>query len=219
MIALIPVAALAGGTMDVTVTAEKMPAPDMIMQPAKKYYKFDAKAALAFFKNKTSSLQEVTCPSDVLLKQAGLVGTSKKWTYATYEDTVAKMNISYDFVGCTFNGYSSNTDANYTANLKPITEKRAIQKAKEFIEGSFIKDVIGKTLGEPIVTSKYNAMNPMPMPIDARSSDAPVVNEENYIDKDEYTSISIMFPYVVDGKKVYSNYGGRLGLTIEVNEK
>lgn len=125
------------------------------------------------------------------------------------------MYISYDLVYCNFNGYTINADYN---NLKPISEETAITTAKTFLASSFIKDLLGDKIGEPIVTSKYS--NGSPMPIDARISSAPSMPvSPDYIDKDEFTNITVMFPYVVNGQKVYSNYGGRMGVTVEVTDK
>lgn len=199
--------------------ATKIAAPDaMPIYNAKKTYIFDKKVASKVFADKTASLQEITCPSDVLLKQAWLLGVGgRKWTNVTYEDTDNKLNVSFDMVNCNFSAYTTNT-TDY-ATLKPISVERALAKAKEFINTSFIKDVAGSMIGDPIVSNQYNYGTPMPLDasISARSEAAPVAPD--YIDKDEFTNVTILFPYVIDGKKVYSNYGGRLWITIDVTEK
>lgn len=187
--------------------------PPMTMTP--KTYKFDTKAALEMFKNKTSTLQQITCPRDVLIRQAGLVGTNKNWTTVSYEDPVSKMYITYDMQGCNFNGYSS--DISYgTVKYDPITDAAALAKAKEFLSSPMLKDLITTNLGEPIIVNKYSANGGiMPMPIDSR--EAPANND--YIDADEFTHISIVFPYEINGKRVYSNYGGRAGISVEVTSR
>lgn len=202
----------------VVAETTKIAAPDtMPVYNTKKFYKFDKAAATTLFAEKTASLQQITCPSEVLMKQAWLVWTNRKWTSVTYEDTDAKMNITYDMVNCNFNGYSSNT-ADY-ATLKPITLEQWLAAAKKFIETSFIKDLVWWMLGEPVIMNQYNYAYPMPIDMisSARVTSAP--SNVEYIDKDEFTNVTVLFPFVIDGKKVYSNYWGRLGITVEVTER
>lgn len=200
--------------------AAAMPVTDAMMMPDtnNKTYKFDTKAVTALLSGTHTELQEITCPRDSILQTLWLLGTlgaNRKWTNLTYEDTVVNMFVTYDLIGCNFNAYANNMEYQ---NLKPITENKALEYAKAFMENAPFKDVIKSSLGEPIIVAKYNNNGPMPYVQDADSKQA-ASNDEDYIDTPTYTNISILFPYIINGKKVYYNYGGRAGISVEVTEK
>ena len=77
--------------------AMMMPVPEN----STKTYKFDTKALTTLLSGSESSLQEITCPRDSILQTLGLLGTlgsNRKWTSLTYEDTSVNMFVSYDLI-------------------------------------------------------------------------------------------------------------------------
>lgn len=193
-----------------------MPVPEN----STKTYKFDTKALTTLLSGSDSSLQEITCPRDTILQTLGLLGTlgsNRKWTSLTYEDTSVNMFVSYDLIGCNFNAYANNVDYQ---NLKTLSEEKALATAKAFMNGAPFRDIITSTLGEPIVVSKYNNGGPMPMYMnDTTNGKTQSSDTDEYVDTPTYTNYTILFPYVVAGKKVYFNYGGRAGINVEVTDK
>ncbi len=202
---------------DVTTSSSSVIMPEN----PQKFYKMDTKAITPVMSGAEFSLQEITCPRDNILQTLGLLGTlgsNRKWTNLTYEDTVVKMFVSYDLIGCNFNAYA--TDITYE-NLNIIAEDKALEAAKAFMATAPFKDVIKANLGEPIIVSKYNNNVNRPMPMFARGHTTDSVVMEGKLVSNTatgFTNYNILFPYVIGGKKVYFNYGGRAGINLEVNE-
>lgn len=190
-------------------------AVDPIMAPysSKKMYKFDAAVLWKFLSGRQTMLQQLTCPTADLLQAAGLTQTSNKWTNVAYTDSDTKLSISYDFVSCNLNGYQTNYD--YNAKHATITDATAIATARQFMNKSRFKDVLKNTTGEPIIVNRYNGG--MMMPLADGQEDGKMVVKPIKAD-DAFTNISVLFPYVINGKPVYANYGGRVGITIEVTD-
>ncbi len=103
----------------------------------------------------------------------------------------------------------------YSVQHQTITDAAAIATARQFMQKSRFKDVLKNTTGEPIIIGRYNGG--MMMPLADWQEDGKMVVAP-HTDGDKYTNITVLFPYVINGKSVYANYGGRVGVSIEVTD-
>lgn len=111
---------------------------------------------------------------------------------------------------------------NYT---KSLTEKEAFALADAFMKTSYLKDKIFSQFGQPFVVYK-NSNGPV-YPVmkegmayretDTDFSDIEIDPNDTGDVMPEYTSFSIMYPYIINGQEVREQYGNRAGLTLEVS--
>lgn len=210
-----PAIAFAGGGVSSPNVVATPVGAEPVMAPyySKKIYKFDSAIMGKFLSGRQATLQQLTCPSADLLQHAWLTQRSNKWTTATYEDQDTKMYVSYDFINCNINGYKMDYD--YTVKHAIVTDTAAIETARQFMQKSRFKDVLKNTVGEPVIIGRYNGGVMYPMEDgqeDGKMAVSPYANSNNY------TNITVLFPYVINGKSVYANYGNKVGITIEVTD-
>jgi hypothetical protein len=201
---------IAGGSMTTdSATSTKM-VVDMPAPQVTKYYKFDKQSFVNYFSGKVSSLQTLNCPKDSLLQEAGLSNTQRNWTAASYLDTKTTLTYSFDFANCSISAYQTNYDSN-PKSLSPID---ALATAKAFIVNLPLYSSISAMLGEPVIVWAYG--NNMPYYSEKISARPIPDTTGDYIDADMNTNYSVIFPYKIDGKDVYGQYGNKMGVNMEV---
>jgi hypothetical protein len=120
---------------------------------------------------------------------------------------------------CSLRGSKVNPNYNYT---KSLTEKQAIALADAFMKNGYLKDKAYYQLGSsfvlyrnsngpvyPMVRESSNASDMSDIEIDTNDTGADIVPE--------YTSFSIMYPYMINGQEVRDQYGNRVGIQLEVS--
>jgi hypothetical protein len=98
-----------------------------------------------------------------------------------------------------------------------VRQSDAIATAKAFVKAMPLYNTLSLMLGEPVIVGAYK--NGGPVMYSKTSVDMMTQNTGDYIDADEYTSYSIVFPYVINGKEVYYQYGSRMGISVEITAK
>lgn len=185
-------------------------------------YKFDEAATKTMIESKSALLQ-LKCNPKASIAAMGLTNISDKLLSVGLAD--GKFEYNFDFRNCSL--WASNPEAmqDYT---KSITESDALAKAREFVQNGFLKGKIYDKLGAAKVLYR-NSNQPMPY-YDMRSGVKNQSDDVDYSDiviiedsgsneniEREYYSFSIVFPYLVNGKTIYNQYGGPAGVTVEVS--
>ncbi|MBP7062179.1 hypothetical protein KA037_01330 [Patescibacteria group bacterium] len=208
----------------VAVEEPKMASDAMYVDPyyGQSTYKFDEAATKKLLESKGALLQ-LKCNPKASITAMGLTNVSDKLLSVGMADGSYEYN--FDFRSCAL--WVSNPTVSWDYN-KSITEKDAIAKATDFVQKGFLKGKIYDKLGEAKVLYR-NSNQPMPyydMQAGVRNesdavdySDIVIVDDagsDEVIEK-EYYSFSIVFPYLVNGKQIYNQWGGPAGLTVEVS--
>ena len=113
-----------------------------------------------------------------------------------------------------------NTNYNYT---KSLTEKEALAFADAFMKTSYLKDKVFNQVGAPIIVYRNNNGPYYPlMKADGTSSSMNLsgieIDDSNTEDiYPEYTSFSIMYPYMINGQEIWEQYGNRAGIQLEIS--
>lgn len=166
---------------------------------------------------KTGSLLQINCNSSAILQALGFGASSKKLFSIWIEEK--GYEYTFDVKNCSLR--ANKVDANYNYS-KSLTEKQAMAFAAAFMKDSYLKGKVYYQLGAPYVVYR-NSNGPMyPMMKDASSSTETLSDIE--IDTTdtggdvvpEYTSFSIMYPYLINGQEVREQYGSRIGIQLEV---
>ena len=132
---------------------------------------------------------------------------------------------TFDIKNCSLWGNRVNATYTYT---KSLTEKQALTSVDKFMQDTFLKDKVFYQLGKPIILSRnnYGVISPMMkegMAYREQNTDVFSGIEVDTGDvqevSPEYTSFSIMYPYVINGQDVYEQYGTRAGITLEVSSE
>jgi len=180
-------------------------------------YSFD-KAGVKNLVSQKSLLLQLKCNGLAILQSLGF------WSAANKIFTVwlseGDYEYTFDVRNCSLR--ANKVSANYNST-KSITEKEALVFADAFMKTSYIKDKIFNQVGKPIIVYKNSNGPYYPlMKADNLSSSATLPGIE--IDEDdvediypEYTSYSIMYPYVINGQEVWEQYGNRAGIQLEVS--
>lgn len=208
----------------VAVEEPKMAADAMYVDPyyGQSTYTFDEAATKKLVEEKWALLQ-LKCNPKAAISAMGLTNISDKLLSVGLSD--GNFEYNFDFRNCSLWANNPNTAWDYSKSIK---ETDAIAKAKEFVQNGFLKGKIYDKLGEAKVLYR-NSNQPMPyydMQAGVRNesdavdySDIVIVDDpssDEVIEK-EYYSFSIIFPYLVNGKQIYNQWGGPAGLTVEVS--
>ncbi|MFA5747983.1 MAG: hypothetical protein WC872_02605 [Candidatus Absconditabacterales bacterium] len=207
----------AGGGM---VTDSKIVAPERVppIQNSISYI-FDETGAKNLLANKSLLLQ-VNCNALPVLKSLGFTeNTSKTFSLGLQE---GDFDYNFDFRNCGLWANRTNANYNYT---KSLTEKQALDFAEKFMQDSYLKDKVFYKTGKPIILSKNNngPYYPIAKEGSIQSSDASDIsgieidNSDPQTIEPEYTSFSILYPYVLNGQEIYEQYGNKAGITLEVS--
>lgn len=169
--------------------------------------------------NQTSTLIQITCNSEAILKSLWFTQTNKK----IYNLWLEEWNFEYNFDirNCSLRWNKVNNTYQYN---KSLTEAQAISFAETFIKDPYLKSKIFYQLGKPIVVFKNS--NSWPYPLYKEATPARDSNVFDGIEIDEsnqeniepqYISFSIMYPYLLNWKEIYEQYGNRAWVTLEVS--
>lgn len=177
-----------------------------------KTYKFDEKAVNSLTLN-DSSLIKLNCDTTKILKSLGFDGNTKMFSVWLEEGI---FDYTFDMRNCSMRW----NKRNYVWSNNSVTEKTALDKAKEFMNTSFFKDKIYDKYGEPIVMYRNTNWGVMPYKIDAAesriNSDIEIDPNDTGVLEPEFVSFSILFPYIINNKPVYNSYGNKAWITVEV---
>lgn len=168
--------------------------------------------------NQTSTLLQVSCNSEAILKSLWFNLTNKKVYSLWVEEWDFEFN--FDIRNCSLRGNKVNNTYQYN---KSVTETQALDFASKFIQTPYLKDKLFYQLGKPVIVYK-NSNNGWPYPLykETMSSDnkdfswIEIDNSNEETIEPQYTSFSIMYPYLIGWKEVYEQYGNKAWITLEV---
>lgn len=165
-----------------------------------------------------NTLLQVNCNGTAILQALGFGTSTKKLFSIGLEEN--GYEYTFDIKNCSLRANKVNTNYNYA---KSLTEQEALAFAETYMQNWLIKDKIFYQLGKAFVLYK-NSNGPIyPMMREWTTAKDDVTNIE--IDPNdtaadivpEYTSFTIMYPYVINGQEVRDQYGMRVGMTLEVS--
>lgn len=200
-----------------TTTASEKMDPNRVMPPVdnQKTYTFDQEETKKLVQG-TSSLLKVNCDGIQVLKDLGFTqNTSNMYSLGVNE---GGFDYNFDLRNCSLWGSKQNQNW----NGKSVTELQAMAAAKTFMASKYLTNKIFSQYGAPIIVAKNgNGARPYYAEISSSMKSSPVDGividpTDTWDVQPEYTSFSIMFPYIINGKQVYNNYGNRAGITLEV---
>jgi len=180
-------------------------------------YSFDETGVKNLATQKNTLLQ-INCNGLAVLQSLGF------WTSATKIFSVGLQEGDYEYTfdvrNCSLRGNKVNTNYNYT---KSLTEKEALAFADAFMKTSYLKDKVFNQVGAPIIVYRNSNGPYYPlMKADGTSSSMNLsgieIDDSNTEDiYPEYTSFSIMYPYMINGQEIWEQYGNRAGIQLEVS--
>ncbi|MEI7563101.1 MAG: hypothetical protein WCJ39_05530 [bacterium] len=162
--------------------------------------------------SQTSTLLQVNCNSSAILQALGFGSSTKKLFSLGLEENGYEYN--FDIKNCSLRGNKVNPNS---AGMKSLTEKQALAFADTFMQNGYLKDKAYYQIGKPFVLYR-NSNGPIyPMMKDSSSSSA-VSSSDIEIDPNdtgadivpEYTSFSVLYPYLINGQEVRDQYGNRI---------
>ena len=180
-------------------------------------YSFD-KTWVTEVLNQTSTLLQISCNSQAVLKSLWFDQSNKKILSLWLEE--GNFEYNFDIRNCSLRWNRINNIYQYN---KSLTEAQAITYANTFIKDPYLKDKLFYQLDKPIILAKNNNWQ-YPLYKDATSSSNWSVfswieiddsNEEDV--KAQYTSFSIMYPYLLNWKWIYEQNGNKAWITLEVS--
>lgn len=164
-----------------------------------------------------NTLLQLNCDGEAILRSLWF-GTSLKKLFSIWiEEWWYEYN--FDIKNCSLRW--NKVQANYTYT-KSLTESQALAFATTFMQTSYLKDKVFYQLGKPFVLYKNSNGPVYPLVKEATSTRDEVTDIEidpNDTGNDivpEYTSFTIMYPYLINGQEVWEQYGSRVWLTLEV---
>jgi len=167
---------------------------------------------------KSGALLQVNCNSSAIIQALWFGASSKKLFSIGLEES--GYEYTFDVKNCSLRGNKVNSTYNYT---KSLSEKQALALADAYIKTSYLKDKVYYQLGKPFVV--YRNSNGPIYPMMKESSTSSTTLSDIEIDPNdtgddivpEYTSFSIMYPYLINGQEVREQYGNRAGIQLEVS--
>jgi len=210
----------AGGWTVVASTPDaKIANPDWVPpMPTTTSYVFSETGVRAVL-SQTSTLLQVNCNSSAILQALGFGSSTKKLFSLGLEENGYEYN--FDIKNCSLRGNKVNPNS---AGMKSLTEKQALAFADTFMQNGYLKDKAYYQIGKPFVLYR-NSNGPIyPMMKDSSSSSA-VSSSDIEIDPNdtgadivpEYTSFSVLYPYLINGQEVRDQYGNRIWIQLEVS--
>ncbi|MEI6774150.1 MAG: hypothetical protein WCL18_05105 [bacterium] len=129
---------------------------------------------------------------------------------------------TFDIKNCSLRGNKVNANYSY---VKSLTEKEALAFADAFMQTSYLKDKTFYQLGTPFVLYKNSNGPSYPITREGMSyrEDTTTLSGIEIDDSDtedilpQYTSFTIMYPYLINGQEIWESYGTRVGMTLEVS--
>jgi len=172
--------------------------------------------------NQKSTLLEINCNGTWVLKSLGFGGSASK--IFSIGLTQWGFDYTFDVRNCSLRGSKVDADYNYT---KSLTEKQALDFAEKRMKNSYLKDKIFYQLGKAMVIYRNNngpiaywrwwewMVKATSSSIDL--SDIEIDDSDPQNIDPEYTSFSILYPYLINGQEVWEQYGNRAWITLEVS--
>ncbi len=205
--------AFAGNT---STTESKIVSPDRVppVQTAVQYIFNETGVKNMVTKNNT--LLQVNCNTPAILTALGFGSSAQKIFTVGLEENGYEYN--FDVKNCSLWWNKVNANYSYT---KSITEQQALTFADAFIATSYLRNKVYMQVGKAIVVYK-NSNGPMYAMAKETSSSLLSDIEIDPTDTGadilpEYTSISILYPYLINGQEVRDQYGNRAGIQLEVS--
>jgi hypothetical protein len=210
----------AAGTTTVSVSADaKIANPERVppIPSTTAQYSFNESWVKNLITQKNTLLQ-VNCNGSAILQALGFGASTKKLFSLWLEEN--GYEYTFDIKNCSLRGNKVDVNYNYT---KSLTEKEALASAEAFMTTAFLKDKVFYQLGKAFVLYK-NSNGPIyPLMREWTTVKDDVTNIE--IDPNdtaddivpEYTSFTIMYPYVINGQEVWDQYGNKVGMTLDVS--
>lgn len=167
----------------------------------------------------TSTLLQINCNSSAILQSLGFGASSKKLFSLGLEENGYEYN--FDIKNCSLRGNKVGINYSYT---KSFTEQQALAFADAFMQKWYLKDKVYSQIGKAYVLYK-NSNGPMyPMMKESISASSAAASDIEIDTNDtggdlvpEYTSFSILYPYLINGQEVRDQYGNRVGIQLEVS--
>lgn len=180
-------------------------------------YSFNESGVKSLITQKNTLLQ-VNCNGSAILQALGFGASTKKLFSIWLEESW--YEYTFDIKNCSLRW--NRVDANYSYN-KSLTEKEALAFAENFMRTAFLKDKVFYQLGKPFVLYRnsngpvYPLMREWTMTKDDVTDIEIDPNDTADDILPEYTSFSIMYPYLINGQEVREQYGTKVGMTLEVS--
>jgi hypothetical protein len=180
-------------------------------------YKFDETATKAMIKQ-DSSLLKLSCDWLKVLQNMGFADRAAKMFSVGVEEW--EFDFSFDLRNCSMWW----NKRNYNPLYKSLTEKKAFDYAIDFMKNPYLKGKLFDQLDKPVLLYKNSNWWGYPMMRDWN-------NESDYfswinIDTNdtwsveiEYTDFTIIYPYLINWKRVYNQYGGLAWITLNINSE
>jgi hypothetical protein len=207
----------ANDTPDITIDASNISGDRVapIVPETDKTYLFDETAAKDMI-NQKSALLKINCNTTAIIQDLWLDKTNKK--VFSVGITESDFDYSFDFRNCSLRGNRQNR----TASNKTLTEAKALQYAKDFMTSTDLKKRIFSKFGAPVVIYK-NGNYPVVYGGNSEGAsmwdaikDVEIDTADKWTSDGTYVSFSIVFPYLINGRKVYNQYGWMAGVSMEV---
>ena len=166
-----------------------------------------------------NTLLQLNCNWAALLQSLWFGSSTRKLFSVGIEESW--YEYTFDVKNCSLRGNKIDANYNYT---KTLTEKEALAFAETFMKNWFLKDKVFYQLGKAFVLYKNSNGPVYPMMKDSTSNNSNDLSDIEIDPNDtgadivpEYTSFSIMYPYVINGQEVREQYGSRVGMTLEIS--
>ncbi len=209
-----------GGTITVGSSDGKLVSSDY-MPPISTAvnYVFDATGVKNLITQK-NTLYQVNCNAAAILKSLGF-GSASSSIFSLWLQN-GNFEYNFDFKNCALQGTRVDANYNYT---KSLNDDQALAFAATFMQNTFLKDKAFYKFGKPFILYR-NSNGPIyplmkwgatPVNVTAASDIEidPTDTGGNVVP--EYTSYTIMYPYLIDGQEVWQQYGTRAGMTLDVS--
>lgn len=207
----------AANTPTNTVDAKMASSERVPVAPSPVQYIFNETGVKSLVDQKNTLLQ-LNCDGESVLRSLWFGASLKKLFSVGVEEGGYEYN--FDIKNCSLRG--NKVQANYTYT-RSLTEKEALAFAENFMQTSYLKDKVFYQLGKPFVLYKNSngPVYPLLKETSAVRDDVTDIEiDPNDVWTDvvpEYTSFTIMYPYLINGQEVWEQYGSKVGLTLEVN--
>lgn len=168
-------------------------------------YVFDKDKVISYYKTNIPKMYRLRCNKTAILKMLGFDNSKifsiglNEWEYQVSYD-LNSCNVWMNWIG---SGVESTNDLSVSAkylpypnpNTNPIDEKLSMEKAKKFLSENKVFDIIEKNLGTPFI--KWRGYT----------------DETNK----QVGIISVFFPFIINDRPVYYQYGEQAWVSIDVN--
>ena len=169
--------------------------------------------------SQNNALLQINCNSSSIFKALGFGDFNKKVFSLWLEES--GYEYTFDVKNCSLRANKVLNTYNYT---KSLTEAQALDFADSFMKNTSLKDKVYYQLGKPFILYR-NSNGPIyPMMKESSTATSSTLSDIEIDSNDtgtdvlpEYTSFSIVYPYLINGQEVREQYGNRAGIQLEVS--